>query len=158
MLTMGAGIGKPYGSEGFSPNFLTVYVINVTNILCLEGGITEMKKTSLLTTIVLLMTLASVASAGETKGPPGEGGAKGGPTPIGDFWTGDGAASICSFSGLNDVIDATEPTQTQSYGTFLSLIMHSMGIRAPEAKAVLGEAPGHACNPAKGPFGNPKKM
>lgn len=105
--------------------------------------------------MLLVLSLASVASAGEVKGPPGEGGATGGTTPIDGFWTGDGAASICSFSGLNDVIDENEPTQTQSYGTFLVLIKNLLGVSAQEAKAILGESPGHACNPARA--GNPKK-
>jgi hypothetical protein len=105
--------------------------------------------------LVLVMALASAASAGEVKGPSGPGGAEGGTTPIDGFWTGDGAASICSFSGLNDVIDEEEPTRTQSYGTFLVLIKKTLGVSVAEAKAILGESPGEACNPAK--FGNPKK-
>jgi hypothetical protein len=105
--------------------------------------------------LVLVMALASAASAGEVKGPPGEEGAEGGSTPIEGFWTGDGAASICSFSGLNDLIEEMEPTQTQSYGTFLVLIKKTLGVSVAEAKAILGESPGEACNPAK--FGNPKK-
>lgn len=114
-----------------------------------------MKKVSLLSTLVLLMALAPLASAGEVKGPPGAGGAQGGVTPIDGFWTGDGAASICSFSGLNDVIDDTEPTQTQSYGTFLTLIMNTADVGAPAAMEILG-SPSHECNPANGPIGNPK--
>jgi hypothetical protein len=105
----------------------------------------RMKKASLLSALVLLMTLASVASAGEVKGPPGEDGAEGGVTPIDGFWSGDGAASICSFSGLNDVIDEDEPTRTQSYGTFLVLFGD-----------LLEASPGDECNPARGPIGNPK--
>ncbi len=118
-----------------------------------------MKRASLLIGLVLLMvmSLASVAWAGEVKGPPGPGGAEGGATPIAGFWSGDGAASICSFSGLNDVIDEFEPTRTQSYGTFLVLIKSAFGVSTHEAKAILGESPGHECNPTKAPFGNPKK-
>lgn len=97
------------------------------------------------------------ASAGEVKGPPGAGGAEGGATPIDGFWTGDGAASICSFSGLNDVIEPEEPTQTQSFGTFLVLIMNEFDLSAQEARAFFGpETPGNACNPNHAPWGNPK--
>ena len=114
-----------------------------------------MKKiASLLSAVLLLMALAPVASAGEIKGPPGPGGAEGGVTPIDGFWTGDGAASICSFSGLNDVIDDEEPTQTQTYGTFLTLIMNVGDLSALEAMGMLG-APGHECNPTRAPWGNP---
>ena len=97
----------------------------------------------------------------EVKGPPGPGGAEGGATPVAGFWTGDGAASICSFSGLNDEIttegEFPEPTQTQSYGTFLVLVKKTFGLSAQEAKAFLGESPGHECNPNRAPWGNPKK-
>ena len=111
---------------------------------------------------VMTLVFATAAWAGEVKGPPGPGGAQGGPTPIAGFWTGDGAASICSFSGLNDEIILEEgpdwePTQTQSYGTFLVLIKKTFGLSTHEAKAALGEAPGDACNPTRAPFGNPKK-
>ncbi|MCL1588619.1 MAG: hypothetical protein M3092_09380 [Actinomycetia bacterium] len=101
--------------------------------------------------------LAGPAAAGEVKGPPGEGGAQGGATPIAGFWIGDGAASICSFSGLNDVIEEFEPTQTQSYGTFLVLFMKTFDLNAQDAKAALGDAPAQACNPNNAPWGNPKK-
>lgn len=100
--------------------------------------------------------LAIPAAAGEVKGPPGAEGAEGGATPIDGFWTGDGAASICSFSGLNDLIEEEEPTQTQSYGTFVSYIMLTFEVSVQEAKAILGESPGHSCNPNRAPFGNPK--
>ncbi len=122
-----------------------------------------MKRALLLSVLVLLvMALAPVASAGEVKGPPGPDGATGGFTPIGGggFWAGEAAASICSFSGLNDVIitDPTsedfEPTQTQSYGTFLVLVKNFLGVSAQEAMAILEEHPGGACNPTTGP--NPK--
>jgi hypothetical protein len=122
-----------------------------------------MKRAWLLSALALLLvvSLASVASAGEVKGPPGELGAEGGPTPVAGFWSGDGAASICSFSGLNDEIttegEFPEPTQTQSYGTFLVLIKKSEGISAQEAKELLGESPGHECNPNRALWGNPKK-
>jgi hypothetical protein len=116
-----------------------------------------MKIASLFGTFVLAMAVTGAAFAGETKGPPGEGGAQGGPTPIDGFWTGDGAGSICSFSGLNDVIDETEPTQTQSYGTFMTLLMHTLGISSHEAKDILVESPGEECNPTRAPFGNPKR-
>jgi len=117
-----------------------------------------MKRASWLTVLVLLlvMAFAPMALAGESKGPSGPGGATGGSTPIDGFWTGDGAASICSFSGLNDVIDEVEPTRTQSYGTFVVLIMKTAGIGVQEAKAILGEAPSQSCNPNNAPWGNPK--
>lgn len=117
-----------------------------------------MRRTSLLGGLVLLlvMAMASAASAGEVKGPSGPGGAEGGPTPIEGFWTGDGAASICSFSGLNDVIDEMEPTRTQSYGTFMVLIKETLGVSTAEAKALLGESPDDFCNPTRAPWGNPK--
>lgn len=117
------------------------------------------KKASLISGLILLivMALAPVASAGEVKGPSGEGGAQGGDTPVAEFWTGGGAASICSFSGLNDVIDETEPTRTQSYGTFLVLVKKAFGVSTHEAKEILGESPGHECNPTRAPWGNLKK-
>jgi hypothetical protein len=125
----------------------------------MEPGRVDMKRASVLGGLVLLLVvaLAPAASAGEVKGPPGEGGAEGGPTPIAGFWWGEGAASICSFSGLNDVIEETEPTQTQSYGTFLVLIKQTYGVSTAEAKAMLGEGPADACNPTRAPWGNPKK-
>jgi hypothetical protein len=102
--------------------------------------------------------LAIPAAAGEVKGPPGDAGAEGGATPVAGFWTGDGAASICSFSGLNDVIEGFETTSTQSYGTFLVLVRQMFpDMSLQEAKAFLGESPGHECNPNRAPFGNPKK-
>lgn len=104
------------------------------------------------------MALAPAALAGESKGPSGPGGAQGGSTPINGFWTGDGAASICSFSGLNDVIDESEPTRTQSFGTFMVLVKKSFGLSPAEAKAELGETPALACNPNRAPWGNPKKQ
>lgn len=118
-----------------------------------------MKRASLLIGLALLlvMSLASVASAGEVKGPSGPGGAEGGATPIDGFWAGEGAASICSFSGLNDVIDDQEPTRTQSYGTFLVLIKNAAGVSTDEAKAILGESPDEFCNPNHAPWGNLKK-
>ena len=116
------------------------------------------KRIALGVLVLLFMTLAPAAWAGEVKGPPGPGGATGGATPVAGFWTGDGAASICSFSGLNDVIDETEPTQAQSYGRFMSAIMHAFDVDVKEAKAILGEAPGDSCNPNRAPFGNPKKQ
>lgn len=106
---------------------------------------------------VCVLAVPAVASAGEVSGPPGPGGAEGAPTPVNQFWTGDGAASICSFSGLNDEVTAEEPTQTQSYGTFLVLVKQSAGVSTAEAKAILGEAPGDSCNPTRAPFGNPKR-
>ncbi|MDH3306320.1 MAG: hypothetical protein OEO77_02175 [Acidimicrobiia bacterium] len=118
-----------------------------------------LKRASLLSVLVLalVMALAPVASAGEAKGPPGPGGAQGGSTPIDGFWTGDGAASICSFSGLNDVVEGFETTSTQSYGTFLVLVMKTFDLGVKDAKAFLGESPGHECNPTRAPWGNPKK-
>lgn len=108
--------------------------------------------------LVMAMTLgAGTAFAGEVKGPPGPGGAEGGATPIAGFWTEDGAASICSFSGLNDVIEGFGTTSTQSYGTFLVLVMNMLDIGAQDAKAFLGESPGHECNPNRFFLGNPKK-
>jgi hypothetical protein len=106
---------------------------------------------------LMVVALAPVASAGEVKGPPGPGGAQGGSTPIAGFWTGDGAASICSFSGLNDVIEGFETTSTQSYGTFLVLVKNLFGLSAQEAQEFLGESPGHECNPTRAPWGNPKQ-
>ena len=116
----------------------------------------------LIASAVLLVVLApSVASAGEVKGPPGPGGAQGGATPVADFWTGGGAASICSFSGLNDEIttegEMAEPTQTQSYGTFLVLVKTTAGVDTQTAKQLLGEAPSDSCNPTRAPFGHPTR-
>jgi hypothetical protein len=118
-----------------------------------------MKKALAATGFALATVLAAAtpAYAGESRGPSGPGGATGGSTPIDGFWEGDGAASICSFSGLNDVIDESEPTRTQSYGTFLVLVMQQAGVDAATAKQILGEAPSDSCNPNHAPFGNPKK-
>jgi len=118
-----------------------------------------MKRVLFVTGLVSALAFAAptLAGAGEVKGPPGPGGAEGGPTPVAGFWTGDGAASICSFSGLNDLIEEEEPTQTQSYGTFLVLVKNMAGVSAQEAKEILGESPGESCNPNRAPFGNPKK-
>lgn len=107
--------------------------------------------------LALVVGLGPAASAGGVKGPPGPEGAEGGSTPIDGFWTGDGAASICSFSGLNDVIEETEPTRTQSYGTFLSLVMKTFDLSAQDAMDFLEESPGHECNPTRAPWGNPKR-
>jgi hypothetical protein len=102
----------------------------------------------------------SAALAGEISGPPGPDGAEGGATPIAGFWSGDGAASICSFSGLNDDRNADlgggalEDTQTQSFGTFMNYLSEIFGITKAEARVELG-SPGVYCNPSK--FGNPKK-
>ena len=120
---------------------------------------------ALLAALMLMATTfgAGAALAGEKSGPPGPGGAEGGATPVADFWTGGGAASICSFSGLNDEIitdpesEDFEPTQTQSYGTFLVLFMNTFDLSAQDAKAFLGESPGHECNPNRALWGNPKK-
>lgn len=116
-----------------------------------------MKRASWLVLVLLLvMAFAPMAMAGESKGPSGPGGATGGTTPINGFWSGDGAASICSFSGLNDEIGGMEPTRTQSYGTFVVLIMKTAEVGVQEAKAILGEAPSQFCNPNNAPWGNPK--
>lgn len=107
---------------------------------------------------LMVLSLAGVASAGEVKGPPGPGGATGGDTPVWpEFWLGEGPASICAFSGLNDEIGEEEPTLTQSYGTFVVLIMKAMDVNVREAKAILGEAPQDYCNPNRAPWGNPRK-
>jgi hypothetical protein len=117
-----------------------------------------MKRASLLLGLVLVLVMAFglSASAGEVSGPSGPGGATGGATPVSGFWTGDGAASICSFSGLNDVIDEMESTRTQSFGTFLVLVKEIFDLSPAEAKEFLGETPGTACNPTRAPWGNPK--
>jgi hypothetical protein len=107
--------------------------------------------------VLMVLSATGVALAGESKGPPGPGGAEGGDTPISGFWSGDGAASICSFSGLNDVVDESEPTQVQSYGRFLSFFKAALGLSAQEAKELFGESPGHECNPTRAPWGNIKK-
>jgi hypothetical protein len=107
--------------------------------------------------LLLVAAAGTAAGAGESKGPSGPGGSTGGPTPINGFWEGTGAASICSFSGLNDVIDETEPTRTQSFGTFLVLVKQSAGVDPATAKAILEEVPADSCNPTRAPFGNPRK-
>lgn len=118
-----------------------------------------MRKRLMMLLVVAAMGVAVLAgpvSAGEVSGPPGVDGAEGGATPIGGFWAGDGAGSICSFSGLNDLIEEEEPTQTQSYGTFVSYIMHAYDVSVQEAKAILGDSPGNECNPNRAPWGNPR--
>ena len=114
-----------------------------------------MKKLSLISVMVLL---SATASAGEIKGPPGPDGAEGGLTPIAGFWTGDGAGSICSFSGLNDENNEEEPSQTQSYGSFLVAFANVLGISIREFKnAEDGLAsPSDTCNPNAAPWGNPR--
>lgn len=125
----------------------------------IELGDIAMKRAFVATASALLLVLAvaPAAGAGESKGPSGPGGATGGSTPIDGFWTGDGAASICSFSGLNDIIDETEPTRTQSFGTFLVLVMKQAGVDPGTAKEILEETPSDSCNPNHAPFGNPKR-
>jgi hypothetical protein len=111
-----------------------------------------MRKRLMMLLVVAAMGVAVLAgpvAAGEVSGPPGDGGAEGAWTPIHDFWTGDGAASICSFSGLNDVIEETEPFQTQSYGSFIVEFGKEAVDTNPE-----GGPPGLACNPTTGH--NPK--
>jgi hypothetical protein len=118
-----------------------------------------MKKRLMMLLVVAAMSVAVLAipaAAGEVSGPPGAEGAEGASTPIDGFWDGDGAGSICSFSGLNDVIDDEEPTQTQSYGTFVSHIMLAYEVSVQEAKAILGDSPGNECNPNRAPWGNPR--
>ena len=118
-----------------------------------------MRKRLMMLLVVATMGVAVLAgpvSAGEVSGPPGEHGAEGGATPIDGFGDGDAAASICSFSGLNDEIITVpgadfEPTQTQSYGTFIVLFGKDAVDNNPE-----GGPPGLACNPTKGP--NPKEV
>jgi hypothetical protein len=110
-----------------------------------------MRRTTFIVALAMAMVLstATVAFAGEVKGPPGPGGATGGDTPISSYR----AASICSFSGLNDEItfdgEFPEPTQTQSYGTFLVLIKKSTGMSVQQVKQFL-PSPGVACNPTSG--------
>ena len=119
-----------------------------------------MKRPTLVVLLALLMTMvmvlgASPALAGEKSGPPGPEGAEGDFTPINSYR----ANSICSFSGLNDEItyeegpqgEPPEPTQTQSYGTFLVLLKSTFGLSAQEVKAS-GElpSPGFACNGKRG--------
>ena len=111
-----------------------------------------MRKRLMMLLVVAAMgvaVLAVPAAAGEVSGPPGDAGAEGASTPIAGFWTGDGAASICSFSGLNDAIEEAEPFQTQSYGSFIVEFGKEAVDSNPE-----GGPPGLACNPTKGP--NPK--
>jgi hypothetical protein len=119
-----------------------------------------MKKRLMMLLVVAAMSVAVLAipaAAGEVSGPPGAEGAEGASTPIDGFWDGDGAGSICSFSGLNDVIDDEEPTQTQSYGTFLVLVRQTFPeMSLQEAKEFLAESPGHECNPNRAPWGNPR--
>lgn len=80
---------------------------------------------------------ASPASAGEVNGNGKELPLKG--------------ASICKYSGLNDLIDENEPTRTQSYGTFLHLFQSTSGLSMKVFKEVSGfPSPGDACNPTKG--------
>jgi hypothetical protein len=123
-------------------------------------GLTRRLIVLLVVAAMAVAVLAIPAAAGEVKGPPGDAGAEGGATPVAGFWFGEGAASICSFSGLNDVIVTDpespdfEPTMTQSYGRFLSAIMLMFEVSVQEAKAILEESPDHSCNPTKGP--NPK--
>ena len=118
-----------------------------------------MRKRLMMLLVVAAMAVAVLAvpaAAGEVSGPPGENGAEGATTPIDGFWIGDGAGSICSFSGLNDEIVDDEPTQTQSYGTFVSYIMLTFDVSVQEAKAILGDSPGQECNPNRAPWGNPR--
>jgi hypothetical protein len=114
--------------------------------------------------LVLLMTLimvfgASSALAGEAKGPSGPvsfenpdyPGATGGPTPVNGYI----AQSICSFSGLNDVIidepgPKYEPTLTQSYGTFIVLFGKEAVDNDPH-----GGSPGETCNGHTGLLAGP---
>ena len=102
--------------------------------------------------VIALALVSSLAFAGEVKGPPGPDGALGGPTPNAGFFAGEAiAASICSSSGLNDVISPEENTQTQSYGTFIVFFSKIFGISIPEARELpFLPSPGQACNPSEG--------
>ncbi len=60
-------------------------------------------------------------------------------------------ASICKFSGLNEETTEEEPTRTQSYGTFATLIRKSLDMNGGEFKqAGILPSPGLACNPTAG--------
>lgn len=82
---------------------------------------------------VLLITGAGSASAGEVTGPPGDGFATGGPTPITQYMM----HSICAFSGLNAFHPGKDPVfpVVQSYG---------MSVRAGDKATTT--SPGVACN------------
>jgi len=86
---------------------------------------------------LLVVATASGASAGEVKGPPGDGFATGDWNPVAGYV----ANSICAFSGLNAYHEGKEPVfpVVQSYG---------MGIReAAQAGVPLPHGiPGDACN------------
>lgn len=85
----------------------------------------------------LAVFAASPASAGEVNGNGKELPLKG--------------ASICKYSGLNDVMTPDEPTRTQSYGTFLHLYQGWSGLDMKTFKEVSGfPSPGTACNPTTG--------
>jgi hypothetical protein len=95
-----------------------------------------MKKVTVIAAIALaLVATGGPAVAGEVNGNGKELPLKG--------------ASICKYSGLNDEMTEEEPTRTQSYGTFLALIMKTYGVSAQEAKMML-PSPGDACNPTRG--------
>lgn len=63
--------------------------------------------------------------------------------------------SICKYSGLNDEVNAEEPTRTQSYGTFLQFFgkgyAEAMGLTPGAGIQALKDgmipSPGVACNP-----------
>jgi hypothetical protein len=98
---------------------------------------------------VMVLSVAGMASAGEITG-------TGDATPIGDFWTGGGAASICSFSGLNDwpwdpenpgIDDPEGFGRTQNWGQLPKQLRDDIRAGNSPAPGHL-EAPNVSCNPA----------
>ncbi len=97
----------------------------------------------------LVLSVAGAASAGEVTG-------KGKDTPIRDFWEGGGAASICSFSGLNDwpwdpenpgIPDPEGFGRTQNWGQLPKELRDMIRAGNSPAPGHL-EAPNVSCNPA----------
>lgn len=94
--------------------------------------------------VVAAMAAAPAASAGETNG-------KGEETPVGNY---EVPASICAFSGLNDVPDGSDAPwdpfaagKIQSWGDILQEVAGTAPGTVPTMKAVMQEMkPGISCN------------
>jgi hypothetical protein len=96
-----------------------------------------------------LAVTAPAALAGETTG-------NGGTTPIGEYKT---PASICAFSGLNDVPDGSDapgdpfaPGRVQSFGDIIQQVAGSYSGAIVDMREVMqANKPGISCNKNRAP-------
>ncbi len=98
--------------------------------------------------VLALSIAAPAALAGETTG-------NGGTTPIGEYRT---PASICAFSGLNDVPDGSDepgdpfaPGRVQSFGDIVQQFAKMEGGIPAVAELLQANKPGVHCNKNRAP-------